>query len=124
MLKVFRVAGAFVLVLPLLFDSAAAAHQRKARWSQFDAGKQPAVVMINGSALDPETLRVKQGTTVEWLNNTGQGTVGASDDSFQSGVLKPGENFRHTFDKRGTYHYRCRLQNVKSDISGTIIVTK
>ena len=123
MVKVFRVAGVFVLVLPLLLHCASAA-QHKARWSQFDAGSQPAVVMINGGALDPVVLKVKQGTTVEWINNNGQGTVDASGDAFQSGVLKPGDNFRYTFDKRGTYHYRCLLQDANAEIAGTIVVTK
>ena len=123
MVKVFRLAGVFVLVLPLFRPSASAA-QHKARWSQFDAGSQPAVVMINGGILDPAVLKVKQGTTVEWINNNGQGTVDATGNGFQSGVLKPGDNFRYTFDKRGTYHYRCRLQDVGAEIPGTIVVTK
>ena len=123
MVKVFRFAGVFVLVLPLLLQPARAA-QRKARWSQFQAGSQPTVVMINDGALDPAVLRVKQGTTVEWINNNGQGSVDATGESFQSGVLKPGDNFRYTFDKRGTYHYRCRLEDAKAEIAGTVVVTK
>ena len=123
MVKIFRVAGVFVLVVPLFLQPASAA-QRKARWSQFDAGSQPAVVMINGETLDPVVLRVKQGATVEWINNTGQGTVDATGEAFQSGVLKPGDNFRYTFDKRGTYHYRCRVQDANAEVSGTIVVTK
>ena len=123
MAKVFRFAGVFVLVLPLFLQPASAA-QRKAHWSQSDAASQPAVVMINGGTLDPAVLKVKQGTTVEWINNNGQGSADATGEAFQSGVLKPGDNFRYTFDKRGTYHYRCRLQDAKADIPGTIVVTK
>jgi len=122
MVKVFRFAGVFVLVL--LFLQPAPAAQRKGHWSQFDAESQPAVVMINGGTLDPAVLKVKQGTTVEWINNNGQGSADATGEAFQSGALKPGDNFRYTFDKRGTYHYRCRLQDAKADIPGTIVVTK
>ena len=123
MVKVFRFAGVFVLVLPLLLQPARAA-QRKTHGSQFAAASQPAVVMINGGALDPAVLKVKQGTTVEWINNNGQGSVDATGEAFQSGVLKPGDNFRYTFDKRGTYHYHCRLKDAKAEIPGTIVVTK
>ena len=123
MVKVFRRAGVFVVVLPLLLHSPSAA-QHKARWSQLDAGNQPVVVMINAGTLDPAVLKVKQGTTVEWINNNGQAMVDATGDGFQSGVLKPGDNFRYTFEKRGTYHYRCRLQDASAAIPGTIVVTK
>ena len=122
MSRIFRISGALVLLSLVSFNSASA-ESRKTRMNHF-AG-QTAVVMINGS-LDPPLLKVKQGTTVEWINNGETRTVAASDASFSSGVLKPGKSFQHTFRKRGRYSYRCRLAegNSGSEIAGTIFVTR
>jgi plastocyanin len=122
MSTIFRIAGAVVLISSV-FLVCASARPRKVRPSQFAAVHQPAVVMINGS-LDPQVLKVKQGTTVEWINNSDRLTVAASDASFKSGVLKPGENFQHTFQKRGRYSYRCESGRPGGEISGTIVVTR
>lgn len=125
MLGIFRSSGVFVLLLPLLCESASAG-SHKIRMNQFDTSKQTAVVMINGS-LDPEVLKVKQGTTVEWINNGEGQSVAAKDESFKSGVLKPGANFQHTFSKPGKYMYRCLLytgEDASRKAEGTIIVTK
>jgi plastocyanin len=120
----FRSAGVFVLFLLVTFDSASAG-PRKVHANQFAASKQPSVVMIDRD-LDPQVLTVKVGTIVEWINNGESRKIAANDDSFSSGVLKPGENFQHIFDKRGRYEYRCRSQQGKTDgdIAGTIVVTK
>ena len=120
--RIFRIAGAVVLISSVFVDCASA-RPRKLRASQFDAMKQPAVVMINDT-LDPQILKVKQGTTVEWINNGDCLEVAASDASFKSGMLKQGENFQHTFQKRGRYGYRCESSQRGSDISGTIVVTR
>jgi plastocyanin len=80
--------------------------------------------MIQGTALDPQVLRVKRGTTVEWINNGDCDVVDAADNSFSSGVLKQGGAFRYTFNKRGTYRYRCHDGNAARAMSGSIVVTR
>ena len=124
MSRMFRSAGVFVLFLSVMLDCANA-RPRKVHANQFAASGQPSVVMINGE-LDPPVLKVKEGTIVEWINNSEIHRIAAKDDSFSSGVLKPGENFRHTFAKRGRYEYRCGSQEGKTggDIAGIIVVTK
>ena len=124
MLRIFRIAGALAFLLFVSLDSASAG-SRKIRMNQFDVSKQTAVVMID-SSIDPKVLKVKQGTTVEWINNGDGRTVAAVDKSFSSGVLKPGAYFQHRFERRGKFAYRCRAQkaNAGSDILGTIVVTK
>jgi plastocyanin len=123
MLRIFRSLGALVVLLAISLYPASAQH--KLRMNQFSGNHQPAVVMID-SSLDPPVLKVKQGTTVEWINNGDGRTVVASDHSFSSGVLKPGANFQHTFERRGKFEYLCRSREAKSggDISGKIVVTK
>ena len=122
MKRIFRLTGVLVLLFLVSFDSAGA-RPRKAR-IKLSPG-QPAVVMIDGS-LDPPLLRIKQGTTVEWINNGESRTVAASDASFTSGVLKPGKSFQHTFKKRGRYAYRCRIHEgvEEKEITGAILVTR
>lgn len=124
MFRIFRTTSAFVLLLSVISDSASARSHR-VRANQFDAVNQPAVVMIS-SSLDPQVLKVKQGTTVEWINNGDCRVVAGSDNSFNSGVLKQGQNFRHTFEKHGRYTYQCRAGEGKAggQVSGTIVVTR
>jgi plastocyanin len=123
MLRIFRSLGALVLLLSMSLNAASAQH--KVRVNQFSGNHQPAVVMID-SSLDPPVLKVKQGTTVEWINNGDGRAVVATDHSFSSGILKPGANFQHTFDRRGKFEYLCRSREAKSggDIWGKIVVTK
>jgi plastocyanin len=61
----------------------------------------------------PQTLTVKVGTTVKWINNDeAEHNVEARDKSFISDMLKtknikPGDSFSYTFTKAGTYNYIC-----------------
>ena len=56
----------------------------------------------------PAQLTTKVGTTVTW-RNVGQQThdVNASDGSFHSGSLGPGQTFSYTFRKPGRFRYYC-----------------
>lgn len=56
----------------------------------------------------PGNLEVTAGTTVTWINNDViDHTVTASDGSFDSGTMLPGDSFSHTFDEPGTFEYLC-----------------
>ncbi len=58
----------------------------------------------------PEPLEVHAGDTVVWTQaGTEVHTITADDNSFDSGVLNPGDTFSHTFDRVGTYTYHCTL---------------
>jgi plastocyanin len=70
----------------------------------------PNEVGIASVAFAPTTLKVKLGTTVKWKNGDDiDHTVVASDGSFNSGILKPGDSFSFIFTKPGTYEYVCAL---------------
>ena len=46
-------------------------------------------------------------------------TVTASDGSFDSGIMQPGQTFSFTFDELGSFHYSCILHPA---MMGTITV--
>ena len=74
-------------------------------------------------AIHPASLTVAAGTTVTWkqldpgVHTVTSGTVeqGAAgvtpkpDGQFDSGELKTGKTFTHTFSKPGTYTYFCKI---------------
>jgi plastocyanin len=59
-------------------------------------------------AFNPQRARVKSGMRVMFVNNgRTTHTVAAEDGSWKSGPLAPARSFYVTFDKPGTYQYRC-----------------
>ncbi len=77
-------------------------------------------VSIVSFAFDPASVTIDAGTTVTWTNNdTVPHTVTATDGSFNSGNLNPGESFSFTFDEAGTFDYIC---NYHPNMTGTVIV--
>lgn len=86
------------------------------------SAEEPTRVSIKGYKFIPETLTVKAGTTVEWVNDEkrqfhsvwfkAEG-VPAPDYFF------PGEKFIRTFDKAGTFPYEC---GPHPEMKGTVVV--
>jgi plastocyanin len=79
-------------------------------------------VTIVDYAFDPKDVTIKPGATVRWTN-TGTDkdghTVTADDGSFDSGVLKEGDTYTHTYDAEGTFSYIC---SVHPSMKGTVVV--
>lgn len=71
-------------------------------------------------AFAPATLTVTAGTTVSWTNrdNTPH-TATASNSSFDTGAIDPGQTRQVTFTKPGTYTFICSFHPF---MHGTIIV--
>lgn len=82
-----------------------------------------ALVTMGGLSFNPDHLTITAGQSVEW-NNTASVThtvtadpalakhsehvaLPAGAQPFNSGDMKPGEVFRHTFSVPGTYKYFC-----------------
>ena len=77
-------------------------------------------VAIKDYAFTPATLTIPAGTTVTWTNNdTVPHTATASDGSFDSGNLNPGQSFSFTFATPGSYPYVCQYH---AGMKGTIVV--
>jgi plastocyanin len=88
-------------------------------------------------AFAPATVTIKAGDTIEWQNVGNEVHHATSDPSlaikstdvktpsgaepFDSGFMKPGESFSHTFKVPGVYKYACAVHETKGMI-GEIIV--
>jgi plastocyanin len=85
-----------------------------------DSAIQPVAVQVADNEFKPNTATVAAGGTVTWtLVGAAAHTVTADDQSFNSGLLKPGETFQHTFTTLGSFTYACL---VHPGMTGTIEV--
>jgi plastocyanin len=69
-------------------------------------------VGMSRMSFQPGTRTVKVGTTLKWTNSVIDlidHTATATDLSFDSGVLKPGQSFTFTLNTPGTFEYFCSL---------------
>jgi plastocyanin len=77
-------------------------------------------IEIKDYAFTPATLTVAAGTTVTWTNNDAvPHTATASDGTFDSGNLNPGQSFSFTFPTPGSFPYVCQYH---AGMQGTIVV--
>jgi plastocyanin len=66
------------------------------------------VVSISNFAFNPENVTIQVGQKVTWTNNDSvPHTVTGTD--FDSGKLDPGATYSHTFDKAGSFDYKCTI---------------
>jgi len=78
-------------------------------------------IIISDFAFSPETLTIKVGDTVEFVNEDGIPHSGAREgkDGFDTQVLNQGQSKKITFSKPGEYTYNC---SIHPSMSGKIIV--
>ena len=71
----------------------------------------PATSSLPSNALIPASAQnLPVGAIVVWYNNDSvTHTVTARDNSFDSGNLSPGDTFRYTFERSGTFDYYCEI---------------
>jgi plastocyanin len=79
-------------------------------------GPGQAVVFIRNFAFFPDTIRIRAGTRVTWVNcessevephtSTANAST-ANADTWNSGPIAPGESFAQTFTAAGTSGYFC-----------------
>jgi len=68
----------------------------------------PAVVHIKNFAYAPDTVTIRPGQSVRFVeDDETPHTVTASDSSFDSGNLDKGKSWTHVFPKEGTFAYFC-----------------
>lgn len=80
-------------------------------------------INISDSSYQPELITVKRGATITWTNQdsaahtvTAEGSSGPS-----SGLLAQGDEYSHTFEKVGTFTYRCTQH---PEMQGTVQVVE
>jgi plastocyanin len=67
-------------------------------------------VVIEGFAFKPQTLEVKAGDTVEWVNrDILPHTATAANNAFDSKSIPPGRSWTWTARAAGQYAYDCAL---------------
>lgn len=83
----------------------------------------PRNVEIVNYAFTPKALTVPMGTTVTWTERdedlAGKGAHNVVGDGFTSALLAKGTAYSYTFDRAGTFTYKCGIHNY---MTGTVTV--
>jgi plastocyanin len=78
----------------------------------FAIGSDHAVVFVRRFEFFPDTVRVRPGMTVTWVNceesNVEPHTSTSETDVWDSGAVAPGETYSQTFGAAGSFGYFCR----------------
>ena len=86
-----------------------------------EGGAFGAAVTVQLFAFDPDTLEVDTGTTVTWTNEDDiEHTATAEEGAFDGDLDGAGSEFSFTFEKGGTFAYRC---DIHDGMRGQIRVT-
>lgn len=106
--------GIIILILGLVAFSGCIQNQQNT--TQQNA---PNTVIIQNFAFNPDTLTVKVGTTVTWINQETDHDVVSDAGVFTSPRLNNGANYTYTFTQAGEYPYHC---GIHPSMTGKIIV--
>ena len=103
-------------------------------WLNDDSDEYPeklvgGTVSVLDESFQPETISIKKGESVTWVNNSDNNHMIASDPHPQHETLpglyspeqlKPGDAYTYTFSESGTYTYHDELNPLR--VKGTVIV--
>jgi plastocyanin len=78
-------------------------------------------INIKNFAFDPNSITVKLGSTVRWLNHDSVPHRILFADGADSNVLAPSQSWSRKFDQTGTYDYACTIHPA---MQGTVIVER
>jgi plastocyanin len=100
--------AALSLVAMLIFASVSGAQKASVAGAQNQATK---TVVIRNFHFKPAHITIKRGTRVTWINkDITKHTATANNGAFDSGVLRPGQRYSHTFNIAGrTNKYHCEI---------------
>ncbi len=95
-----------VVVSTLFVVSAVGAHKYPTAMAQKHPTK---TVLIQNFRFKPANITIKRGTKVIWINkDTSPHTATAKNGrSFDSGLLRKGQRYSHTFKRAGKKPYHC-----------------
>jgi plastocyanin len=113
--------AALVVVGTLFAVSVAGAHKHP---TAAMAQKHPTrTVVIQNFSFKPANITIKRGTKVRWINkdSTAHTATANNGRSFDSGRLRPGQSYTHTFKRAGKKPYHCEIH---TDMKGTITVKR
>ena len=114
--------AALCLVAVLTFVSVAAAQKASIVGAQKQQKQATRTVVIQNLSFKPAHITVKRGTRVTWINrDMTKHTATASNGAFDSGILRPGQSYSHTFKTAGrTNNYHCEIHPF---MRGSVTVT-
>ena len=78
-------------------------------------------VVAKDNRFDPVTVEVPAGASVTWSFQDGGTPHDVTGEGWKSGDAQSQGTFRHTFDRPGTYDYRCTLH---PGMDGRVVVTR
>jgi plastocyanin len=115
--------AALSLVAVLTFASVAGAQKPSVAGAQIQQKQATRTVLIQNFSFKPAHITVKRGTRVTWINkDMTKHTATASNGAFDSGVLRPGQSYSHTFKTAGrTNNYHCEIHH---SMRGNVTVTR
>lgn len=80
-------------------------------------------IWLEYKAYNPSQLVVTAGTTVTFINkDNASHTVTSTNNTFDSGTVKSGNNFTYTFNDKGTFYFYCNYHSTNSAEQGAILV--
>lgn len=80
-----------------------------------------AQITIQALKYSPETIEIRKGEAVEWVNNdlAPHTVTSRAADPFNSGAIDPDSSWSHTFSQPGTFPYYCTFH---PEMKGTVVV--
>src|SRR4051794_2596267 len=115
--------AALSLVAMLIFASVAGGQKASVAGGQIQKKQATRTVLIQNFSFKPAHITVKRGTRVTWINkDMTKHTATASNGAFDSGILRPGQSYSHTFKTAGrTNKYHCEIHHF---MRGSVTVTR
>ncbi len=107
-----------ILLIPLLLFIGACVQQTEEQSSAVEASTA-ATVEIKDFKFVPDTVTIKRGGTVTWIQRDSAPHTVALTDIPESPRLEQGDTWSYTFDKTGNYNYICGIHPY---MKGRIIV--
>jgi plastocyanin len=97
----------------LIFGSVAGAQKQAQKQATRTQKLATRTVVIQGFSFKPAHITIKRGTRVTWINkDMTKHTATANNGAFDSGVLRPGQSYSHTFKTAGrTNKYHCEIHH-------------
>jgi plastocyanin len=112
--------GALVVVGTLFTVSVAGAHKHPTAKAQKHPTRK---VLIQNFRFKPAHITIKRGTKVRWINkdSTAHTATANNGRSFDSGRLRPGQRYTHTFKSAGKKRYHCKIH---PDMRASVVVKR
>lgn len=115
-------AGAAVTIAAVALALASHGNAASATRSPAAVAGKRAPVTIKNYAFAPQSLTVKVGTRLEWINRDSTAhTATADQGSLDTGTVNPGQSKTINFTHPGTYAYHCAFH---AFMNGTITVVR